>query len=575
MICTRTAGWIGLTGLMGVAAAAGAALLGSCTGPDGSSMADEPWAGVDSLAAGTLLAEGAPGMALAITDREGILHEAYLGEADIKTGREVTAGTLFQIGSITKSMTALSLLRLADGGRFDPERPVVDYLPWFSVSSAHGPITSHHLLTHSAGIPSNRDDIPPSPFQAFALREQRTAWPPGNRFLYSNVGYQVLHVLLERLAGRPYEEILTESVLEPAGMDGARPAITLASRDAQAVGYIPPFDDRPHHPSRGLVEAPHFPYDVGDGSVQATARDLAAYARLLLNRGVGPGGRAVSEEAYQRFSTGWVEDGGSRYGYGIGVREEEGRTLLIHSGGMVGFAAHMVVDTAAGVAAVSLVNGPSMGYRVAWYAMEVARAGAESSEVPDPPEPSDPSAPPSPTDFRGLFTSPEGDSLRFGQGDSTLLVSDGTRTVALEPWGEDAFYTTDPPFDRYPFSFQRNGEGMVVTLTHGPAWFFNEAYAGPEEFPVPASWRQVEGRYRSYSPWLPYFEVFPRAGELILVTGQGGESSSGETRLVEESQGVFQIGREVTPERLSFHNLVEGRALTADWSGHLFFRVNR
>ncbi|MGD8362837.1 MAG: serine hydrolase domain-containing protein, partial [Gemmatimonadota bacterium] len=281
----------------------------------------DAWARVDSLAASVVRESGLPGLALAITDERALMHEVYLGEADIKTGRPVTAATLFQIGSITKSFTALSLMRLADRGIFDPDRPVSEYLPWFSVRSEFGPITGHHLLTHSAGIPSNRDDIPSSPYQAFALRERRTAWAPGERFLYSNVGYQVLSVLLERLDGRPYERILAETIFAPARMETARPVITLESRQAQAVGYIPPFDDRPHHPSRGLIEAPHFPYDVGDGSIQATARDLAAYARLILNRGVGPGGRVVTEDAFRRFSTGYVQDGTARYGYGIRVQE--------------------------------------------------------------------------------------------------------------------------------------------------------------------------------------------------------------------------------------------------------------
>jgi D-alanyl-D-alanine carboxypeptidase len=535
----------------------------------------DAWARVDSLAASVVRESGLPGLALAITDERALVHEAYLGEADIKTGRPVTAATLFQIGSITKSFTALSLMRLADRGIFDPDRPVSEYLPWFSVRSEFGPITGHHLLTHSAGIPSNRDDIPSSPYQAFALREQRTAWAPGERFLYSNVGYQVLSVLLERLDGRPYERILAESIFGPAQMETARPVITLESRQAQAVGYIPPFDDRPHHPSRGLIEAPHFPYDVGDGSIQATARDLAAYARLILNRGVGPGGRVVTEDAFRRFSTGYVQDGTARYGYGIRVQEEDGRTLLAHSGGMVGFGAYLVADTAAGIGVVTLVNGPSSGSRVARYALAVALALRAGAEIPDPPDRPGGSRAGPITDYQGLFLSPSGDSIRFARRDSSLAVLLPTRAVSLEPRGDDAFYSADPELDRYMFIFERNDSGEVATVSHGPAWFFNHAYGGPTRFEVPASWREVAGRYRSWSPWLPYFEVIARAGQLILVSGEGGESSSGETPLVQESPGVFRIGEEPTPERLSFHDVVEGRALTADWSGHVFFRVNR
>jgi hypothetical protein len=178
-------------------------------------------------------------------------------------------------------------------------------------------------------------------------------------------------------------------------------------------------------------------------------------------------------------------------------------------------------------------------------------------------------------DYQSLFTSSGGDSLRFEARDSSLVVATPSRAVPLEPRGEDVFYTVDPEFDRYRFAFQRNDAGAVVTVTHGPGWFFNERYRGPTEFQVPAAWQEATGRYRNYSPWLPYFEVFPRAGQLILVTGEGGESSSGETVLFQEGPGEFRIGEGITPERLRFHNTVEGRALTADWSGHLFFRVRR
>jgi hypothetical protein len=125
------------------------------------------------------------------------------------------------------------------------------------------------------------------------------------------------------------------------------------------------------------------------------------------------------------------------------------------------------------------------------------------------------------------------------------------------------------------FAFQRDEAGRVVTVSHGPDWFVTDAYGGPTEFEVPPSWQEVAGRYRSWSPWLPYFEVLIRAGRLILISGEGGESSSGETLLVEESAEVYRIGEEPTPERLSFHDIVEGRALRADWSGHVFYRVTR
>jgi hypothetical protein len=283
----------------------------------------------------------------------------------------------------------------------------------------------------------------------------------------------------------------------------------------------------------------------------------------------------VSEEAFQRFSEGYVQDGSSRYGYGMWVQEEEGRTILRHSGGMVGFGAYLVADTAAGLAAVSMANGQSTGGGVARYALAAARAMQEEVAIPGTPQRSAPPEPGSLAEYQGVFTSPDGESIRFGEEEQGLVVFEGSRGVSLEPWGEDVFYTTDPAFDRYVFAFRRDESDRVVTVSHGSDWFVNDAYGGPTEFEVPASWREAAGRYRSWSPWLPYFEVLVRAGRLILLTGEGGEASSGETLLFEESPGVYRIGEEPTPERLSFHDTVEGRALRADWSGHVFFRVNR
>jgi CubicO group peptidase (beta-lactamase class C family) len=98
-----------------------------------------------------------PGMAMAITSKKRLLKDSYYGFEDIKTRKPVTSETLFQIGSVTKSFTAMALMQLKDEGKFDPHVPVKNYIPWFGVKSKYEPITPHHLLTHTAGIPGNRE----------------------------------------------------------------------------------------------------------------------------------------------------------------------------------------------------------------------------------------------------------------------------------------------------------------------------------------------------------------------------------------------------------------------------------
>lgn len=83
--------------------------------------------------------------------------------------------------------------------------------------------TPRRLLTHTSGIPAERDDLPSTAYMAVVVREQVAAWPPGSRFLYSNVGYQILHVLLETVAEKPWAEVLQERILDPLGMPPTHP----------------------------------------------------------------------------------------------------------------------------------------------------------------------------------------------------------------------------------------------------------------------------------------------------------------------------------------------------------------
>src|SRR5262245_17910722 len=166
-----------------------AALVGAAAQPD--PYADA-WTRVAEFATARMREGGTPGMALAITSRDRLLHVGAFGFANLPAQRPVTRDTLFEIGSISKSFTSIALLQLRDEHRFDPQAPIARYLPWFSVKTKYAPITGHHLMTHTAGLPRDRDDVPSSPFQAYAVRDREMGYAPGSHFAYSNVGYQVL-----------------------------------------------------------------------------------------------------------------------------------------------------------------------------------------------------------------------------------------------------------------------------------------------------------------------------------------------------------------------------------------------
>jgi hypothetical protein len=145
----------------------------------------------------------------------------------------------------------------------------------------------------------------------------------------------------------------------------------------------------------------------------------------------------------------------------------------------------------------------------------------------------------------------------------------------LERAGKDAFLTPQNEFNKYVLSFGRGEDGQVVEVSHGPRWFTNDRYAGSTRFETPSVWAAYTGRYRSYSPWFPYFEVIVRKDQLLAVVGTGSETGEGEIVLHPHGDGVFRPGEEPTPEVLRFEDLVDGEALRATWSGHEFYKISR
>jgi CubicO group peptidase (beta-lactamase class C family) len=522
---------------------------------------------IDEFVAQHMEESGTPGLALALTSREGLLRVATYGFADIKARKPVTPDTLFQIGSISKSFTAIALLQLREEGRFDPQAPLSRYLPWFEIQTEYESLTGHYLLTHTAGIPRDRDDISSSAYSAFALRERSTGYAPGKKFSYSNIGYQVLGTLLETLERQSYVEVIRRRIFEPLGMTASVPVISFASRPRMAVGYQQLYDDRPPHRSHPLVEAPWFEYGAGDGSIAATPAELATYLRMLLNGGAGPKGRVLPEESFDLLTQRAVEvseDG--YYGYGIRTRTQDGHTLIGHDGGMVGYASAMRGDPDAGVGVVVLVNGPARS-GLAEFALKTLRAAMAAEELPRLPERKSPARVENAAGYAGTYRTADGRELRLeAEGERLLLHHTGT-ALTLERREKDAFYAKHPDFALFLLQFQRDDSGKVAELFHGADWYTNERYSGPREFKTPAEWKAYVGHYRTSNPWFSNFRVLLRKGKLWLALVWGEEEE-----LVEQEPGLFQVGREETAERLRIDSVVDGKALRANFSGVDYYR---
>jgi len=532
------------------------------------------FARIDRFVEHQMRADNLPGLALALTDRDRLLHVAAYGFADLAAQSPVTPDTLFEIGSIGKSFTAVALLQLHDEGNLDLHAPVPDHLHWFEVKSDHAPITVHHLLTHTAGIIAGTDWSLTAPSEVWGLRDTETGGPPGERFHYSNVGYKLLGLVLQRLTGEPYPATLQRRILDPLGMTASAPAITHDTRPRLAVGYAPAFDDRPFQPGDPLAPATWIETDTADGSIAATAADMAAFVRMLLNRGRGPNGPILSAAAFDLFSqravSAWDD---VFYGYGLYTVEDDNHTLIGHDGGMVGFVSSLLADVESGVGAVVLVNNLSDPDPIAHFAVSVLRATQDGTDLPALPDPTDPTRIANAADYAGTFTAPGTDStLAFTSDGDRRLLDHAAGPIPLERWADDAFLARHPAFARFPLAFARDGE-RVVELAHGPDWYVADAYAGPTTFDHPPAWTAYPSHYRSHNPWISNFRVLLRKGTLWLAFPAGPDGFADEERLVPLGDNLFRVGDDpANPERLSFDAIVDNQALRATLSGCSFFR---
>jgi CubicO group peptidase (beta-lactamase class C family) len=316
---------------------------------------------------------GLPGMAIAVASPDGGIEFAAKGWAELQK-RPIEDATLFELGSIGKTYTAVLALRL-----LDLQAPVTEYLPWFAVRSAHEPIRIEHLLTHTAGLIRGTEMTADSRFDVWALRDTEVGFAPGERYYYSNVGYRTLGYALEAAAGKPYRELL-DGLLADLGLEQTEPEITVEMRDRMAVGYDRLHDDRTPSPDDPLYPAAWLETGTADGCLAATAGDLAAFGRFLL----------AGES--ERLTSGLLVASGGPWTYGYGL-ERKG-DVIRHGGSMPGFAATLIGGLDSGYAVAVLMNGPDehdATDAVARYALDLCR-GLEPAPPGDP-EPYPPDSP--------------------------------------------------------------------------------------------------------------------------------------------------------------------------------------
>lgn len=496
-----------------------------------------------------------PGLTLGVTSPSGFNWVTHSGFANAEARTPITPDTLFQIGSISKSFTAVLLHQFAAEGRMNLTDGIVTLLPETPLPS-DSPVNVQHVIDHVAGIPG---DAP-----LFLPGGLWTAYAPGEHWHYSNTGYDLLGHLAEHIGGKPLGALLAERIFQPLGMRRSRGAILPADRLSYAQGYEAADMSAPFARGAPLAPAPWVDVTTGAGCIASTAADMNLYLRSLAGAAMGRGGLGLGPQQGLAFTGHTVptDSGEVSYGNGLMHVEDNGRRYLHHTGGMISFSSSFHVDTGSGIGAfASSTISAFANYRprrLTQFAIEALAAAEAGQKLPNPPPFVTPLT--NGKDYVGRYTTAGRTFEVRGTGPLTI-VSNG-REAALDFQEDDVFVTLHPDFRKFTLKFDR-ANGRIAAAYWGPDSFVRDGATMIFPASDPALAR-LAGTYSNDSPWWGSTTVVERGGRLWSGT---------ETPFTRIGDNLWSVGAESwTPERASFGNFVDGRPQTLIYSGETFVR---
>ena len=295
------------------------------------------WAArVDSFVAEQMRQQKVPGISLAIVKNGALVVAKGYGESNIEHHVPVTPETIFQSGSVGKQFTSAAVMLMVEEGRLALEDSITQYLP--DAPASWKPIRVRHLLTHTSGIADYAVDT--FDYRHDATEEQLTKmayalelqFEPGAKYEYSNTGYLLLGVIIHKVSGQFYGDLLAERVFRPLGMSTARVISEADIVPHRAAGYQ-------------LVDGQVKNQDwvapslntTADGALYLSALDMVAWDKGLR------AGAILKPDSWKQVYTPVRLNSGENYPYGFGwrVSTRGGAPLYSHGGSWQGFKAYI------------------------------------------------------------------------------------------------------------------------------------------------------------------------------------------------------------------------------------------
>ena len=355
-------------------------LLAACgqAAPPAAPPADPLIASVDSVAAAFMKDAGVPGLAVGILRPGHPNIEKGYGVTRVGTDTAATDRTGYHMASISKPFVATGVMQLVEAGKVELDAPLTRYITWFRMKDPRASsITVRQLLTHVSGMPDVTDyDWDHPQYDAGALEryirglaDSSLSAAPGEKWDYSNIGFEVLAELIAVVSGQDFETYVREHILVPTGMTHSTMLMTDIDSTKLAWGHS--------RSDSGVVsQATAYPYNrrhAASSTMHSDAHDMLRWARINLNRGELDGQRILKTETYdqlwasQRDMFEALKERAARAGVPLPYESFhqglswfvigwKGHRLINHSGGDRGFRTDLYIAPDDSVAVVVMAN---------------------------------------------------------------------------------------------------------------------------------------------------------------------------------------------------------------------------
>ncbi|MCG2459774.1 beta-lactamase family protein [Flavobacteriaceae bacterium F89] len=351
---------------------------------------------------------GFSGAVLVAQDGQILLNKGY-GYADRSNKIENTIASVFSTGSLTKQFTAAAIMKLEMMGKINTDDKLGKYFENLPLNKQD--ITLYHLLTHTSGLPLafSEDDFKPISKDEYLKKSMiaKSEFEPGAEFKYSNVGYVLLAMIIEKVSGLSYEEFLQKYLFKPAGMSQTGYAIPKWKEE----DFVHIYNGNNDNGTTALFTRPTW-HLIGNGGILSTTNDMFKWI-VALN-----GNSILSEDAKTKMFTPFKND----YGFGWDVlddgnlRQHNGGSLLGNGAELRWFVHEKLVTV---IFTNSTIDG-EMGFEVVRNELEALTMG---DTIPLPPEIKTVSKDFTP--YQGKYQIPSGATF-------TINVSDGEAKLLVE-----------------------------------------------------------------------------------------------------------------------------------------------